>query len=116
SIKPGVTTRPLASITLRPSRALEVIALITPAEMPTLRTASSRVSGSITRPLRITTSYTSFALELKSGDALRTASNEHTITALHNRLFVITVPSLDQQLPRLFLLDHLARHKSDRAC
>src|SRR4030095_5742682 len=115
-MKPGVTTNPLASTTVRPSNPLEVIALTTPAEMPTLRTASSRDSGSITRPLRITTSYTSVAPDLKSEDPLRTVSNEHTITMLHNRVFVITALFLYPQLPKLFLLDRRGRHRSDCAC
>src|ERR1035438_2649998 len=56
-MKPGATTRPVASIVARPSSGAAETAWILPAEMPRWRTASRPLSGSMTRPLRMTRSY-----------------------------------------------------------
>src|SRR5437016_10124601 len=56
-MKPGATTRPLASIVCLPCNAALLIARILPPLIPTLRTASSPDSGSITLPFVIATSY-----------------------------------------------------------
>src|SRR5580692_12000515 len=56
-MKPGATTSPSAWITRRPlSGATETLAIF-PSRIPTLRTASSPVSGSMMRPPSTTTSY-----------------------------------------------------------
>src|SRR5437660_12378377 len=56
-MKPGATTRPLASIVCLPCNAALLIARILPPLIPTLRTASILDSGSITLPFVIATSY-----------------------------------------------------------
>src|SRR5438094_111623 len=62
-MKPGATTRPLASIVCLPCNAALLIARILPPLIPTLRTASSPDSGSITLP---------FVIDPESGlDAVR---------------------------------------------
>src|SRR5210317_881811 len=57
SMKPGHTTCPLASMVSLPSIGFSVTAAIFSPLMPTLRTASSPVSGSMTRPPVTTRSY-----------------------------------------------------------
>jgi hypothetical protein len=56
-MKPGETTRPVASIVRRPLRESPVIATILPLVMPTFNTESSLRSGSITLPRVMTMSY-----------------------------------------------------------
>src|SRR5579862_2757935 len=56
-MNPGATTIPFASIVVVPVSGDSDTMLILPPRMPTLRTASRPDSGSITRPLEITTSY-----------------------------------------------------------
>src|SRR5437868_3985779 len=58
-MKPGATTRPLASMVVLPESAFSEITTIFPARSPMLRFASRLDSGSITRPLIMTTSYES---------------------------------------------------------
>src|SRR3989442_14676062 len=60
-MKPAATTGPLASIVDAPFSGATEIARILPRWMPTLRTLSGPDSGSITRPLAMTTSYDSSA-------------------------------------------------------
>src|SRR5579871_5411130 len=56
-MKPGATTNPAASMAPRPSSGSAETARILPPEMPKLRVASRPLSGSSTRPCRITRSY-----------------------------------------------------------
>src|ERR1700686_4758789 len=60
-MKPGETTKPLASMVELPCRGDWEMAAILPARMPMLRTESRPDSGSMTRPLRITVSKVSSA-------------------------------------------------------
>src|SRR5207253_1774753 len=85
-MKPGATTRPVASISVRPRRgSVEIAAIVLPV-MPTLRTASRPDAGSSTRPLRRTMSYGGAA-------ACAASSAEHTHTstriAVTSRLLLV---------------------------
>jgi len=66
SANTGATTCPVASMDSFPEIYSLVIVVIQPFDIPTLAKASNPVSGSIIRPLRITTSYSSaWAKEVK---------------------------------------------------
>src|SRR5207245_7960488 len=58
-MNPGATTSPFASMVCLPFNGPLLTSRIFPSLMPTLRTASSPDSGSITHPLAITMSYVS---------------------------------------------------------
>src|SRR5262245_19098305 len=58
-MNPGATTKPFASIVIRPVSGFGVTVLTLPAFTPTLRAESSFDSGSITLPLRMTRSKSS---------------------------------------------------------
>src|SRR5258708_510050 len=56
-MKPGATTKPFTSTTVRPFKGDALMAAMRPPPIPTFRTASSPDSGSMTRPFARTTSY-----------------------------------------------------------
>ena len=57
-MKPGATTRPLASSVVEPTRGSRLMRLTVSPSIPTWATASKPVSGSMTRPPATTTSWT----------------------------------------------------------
>src|SRR6185369_9839151 len=116
-MKPGETTKPRASITERPLRLRVVTALISPFEMPRLRMASERDSGSITRPLRMTRSKAA----CEPADKLALISMAISKIGPIGPIGPITLTErftalyLDLQRAKLPPPAHLSRHKSHRA-
>src|SRR6185369_6652756 len=113
-MKPGETPKPRASITERPLRLRVVTALISPFEMPRLRMASERDSGSITRPLRMTRSKAAcepadklalISMAISKIGPIGPITLTESFTALY----------LDLQRAKLPPPAHLSRHKSHRA-
>src|SRR4030095_13358056 len=112
-MKPGETTRPRASITVRPRRLSVVIALMVPLDMPRLRIASVRDSGSITLPLRMTRSNDICELEKAGINSAVMINKTGPIGPIGPVL--INAPFRVLQRARTSPPDHLALHKSHRA-
>jgi hypothetical protein len=75
SMNPGETTSPAASSTVRPCSGVADTASIRPPRMPMDRTASSPVSGSMTRPLATTRSYPFWAADVTASSVATAATS-----------------------------------------